>query len=434
MIKTYDKYKDSGVEWIGEIPEHWEVKRLKYLAQAKPSNIDKKTINDEKEIFLCNYLDVYKNDFITNEIDFMKATASDVQIEKFIIKKGDVIATKDSESADDIGIAAYVNEDFENVVCGYHLTHIKPKDIDGEFLFRFFQTKFAKSYFEISANGVTRYALGIEDFNDFQVLLPASEEQKAISKFIRNKTSEIDRIISNKQKLIALYEKEKQAIINQAVTKGLDPNVKMKDSGVEWLGDIPEHWEVKKLKYIAKIKTGYTPSKNEESNYSEDGIVWAKPDNLNEFEPISDSKEKISNEGLKPQNIVAANSVLVCCIGSIGKFGVAGVDLVTNQQINSVTFKNTIIPHFGKYLIYSSKNEHIKEANGNVVRILNSESQSRIIFAIPSLKEQSLIVEFIENEINRLETIISKFNKQIDLLQEYRNTLISEVVTGKIKV
>jgi type I restriction enzyme S subunit len=212
------KLKDSGIEWLREIPAHWEIKKLKYVADANPSNIDKKSKDDEIEIFLCNYIDVYKNDFITSEIDFMKATASESQIEKFILRKGDVIATKDSETPDDIGNPALVLEDFDNVVCGYHLTHIKPYNVNGEYLFRYFKSKFLKSYFEVSANGITRYGLGVDKFNASPILMPPIEEQQIITDFINQEIKLIDRKVELSQNLIEQLKEYKTALISEVAT------------------------------------------------------------------------------------------------------------------------------------------------------------------------------------------------------------------------
>jgi type I restriction enzyme S subunit len=212
------KLKNSGMDWLGEVPKHWEVKKLKYLAKANPSNIDKKSKDGEYEVLLCNYVDIYKNDFINSELDFMKATASESQIEKFILEKGDVIATKDSETPDDIGNPALVVEDFENVVCGYHLTHIKPIEINGAFLFRFIQTQFLKSYFEVSANGVTRYGLGVDKFNSALILCPPIEEQSSIVEYINNETERIKTKFKNTKKLIELLKEYKTSLISEVVT------------------------------------------------------------------------------------------------------------------------------------------------------------------------------------------------------------------------
>ena len=164
--KAYEKYKDSGIEWLGQIPEYWEVKKLKFIANVQPSNVDKKTADDELPVFLCNYSDVYNNEWITDDIAFMKATATQAEIAKFLIDKGDVIITKDSESPNDIAVPALVIQDFENVICGYHLTQIKSKGLNGNFLFRLFQCKRFNAQFVVSANGVTRFGLPQRVVND----------------------------------------------------------------------------------------------------------------------------------------------------------------------------------------------------------------------------------------------------------------------------
>ncbi|MFY4822299.1 restriction endonuclease subunit S [Aliarcobacter butzleri] len=208
----------------------------------------------------------------------------------------------------------------------------------------------------------------------------------------------------------------------------------LKPSGVEWLGDIPKKWQFTRLKYLAKIITGYTPSMDNNQNYSEEGMTWVKPDNLNEFNYINDSKEKISTEAIKKQNVVTKDSILVCCIGSIGKFGIAGKDLLTNQQINSLVFNKSINKYFSKYMIFSSKQEHNRMANGNVVQILNSTSQSNIYFATPNLLEQQKIANFLDEKSKIFDEAISKKEQLISKLELAKQSLISEVVTGKLKV
>lgn len=202
-----------------------------------------------------------------------------------------------------------------------------------------------------------------------------------------------------------------------------------KNSGVEWLGDIPEHWEVKKLKYLSAIKTGYTPDTTKSENYSEDGIVWVKPDELREFNLIIDSKEKINKNRVKKQNIIQKDSILVNCIGNIGKFGIAGIELVTNQQINSVTFNSYIYNKFGKYLIFVSKDEHFKHSNGNVVQILNVSSQSQIILPIPPKEEQEKIANYLDDKTAQIDEAISQKQKLIELLKERKQIVINDAVT-----
>lgn len=212
--------KDSGVEWLGMIPEHWEVKRLKFAATPRPSNIDKKSIEGQRVVYLCNYTDVYKNEFITEKLSYMKATATEEQINKFKLEKGDVIVTKDSEDPQDIAIPAVVKEDLDGVVCGYHLTHIKVdrKQLNGFYLFRLFQGFQFNQQFTVLANGVTRYGLSTAAFSDAYILIPPLVEQNKIVKYLDDKTALIDKAVSKERRLIELLMEERTALINEVVT------------------------------------------------------------------------------------------------------------------------------------------------------------------------------------------------------------------------
>lgn len=202
-----------------------------------------------------------------------------------------------------------------------------------------------------------------------------------------------------------------------------------KDSGIDWIGEIPSDWDVKKLKYLAFIKTGYTPLTSVEENFSIDGFVWVKPDNLNEFVPITDSKDKINGDSVKKQNIVPKGSILLCCIGSIGKFGIAGVDLTTNQQINSITFNEQMSFGYGKYLIFCCQCELEKASNGNVVRILNTTALSSLAFPAPTFREQTQIAQYLDQKTSQIDKLISDKQKLIELLKEERTAVINQAVT-----
>lgn len=214
--------KDSGVEWLGEIPKHWEVKKLKFIAYAKPSNVDKKSKEDEKDVLLCNYTDVYYNDFITNKLDFMKATATDEQIKKFTLEIDDVIITKDSEGAEDIAIAACVQEIQDNLVCGYHLTHIKPTHCNGKYLFRAFNSNGIHDQFKVAANGITRYGIGVYGIDNAWFPVPPMIEQEEIAKHIDDKTSKIDTLTAKATKAIELLKEKRTSLISAAVTGKID--------------------------------------------------------------------------------------------------------------------------------------------------------------------------------------------------------------------
>jgi type I restriction enzyme, S subunit len=244
-FRRYETYKDSGVAWLGEVPAHWKVLRLKHACEVFPSNVDKHSRDDELAVLLCNYTDVYYNEHITRDMAFMAATASEDQIERFALKAGDTIITKDSETADDIAIAAYVPEDLPGVVCGYHLSMVRPRGATcGAFVKRLFDSIYAKARFAVAANGLTRVGLGQYALDNVQLPFPPASEQAAIATFLDHETAKIDALVEEQRRLIELLKEKRQAVISHAVTKGLNPNAPMKDSGVEWLGEVPAHWEL----------------------------------------------------------------------------------------------------------------------------------------------------------------------------------------------
>ena len=211
--------KDSGIEWLGKIPKNWKVEKLKYIADLKFSNVNKKSEVGEKEVSACNYVDVYKNDYITNKLDFMKITASDEEINKFSIQKGDILATKDSEEPEDIAIPSFVLEDFKDVVCGYHLAMIRPSDkFVPKYLFRLFQSRDFNIRFTIFAKGVTRFGLDMNIFKDAKVPMPPLPEQQKIADYLDEKTSKIRKSIDIIEEEVEKLEEYKKILINEAVT------------------------------------------------------------------------------------------------------------------------------------------------------------------------------------------------------------------------
>lgn len=213
------KLKDSGVEWIGEIPEHWEISKLGYVANCFPSNIDKHSKVNEREVRLCNYTDVYKNDYITDDMDLMIATATVDQITKFTLKKGDIVITKDSESASDIAVPTYIKEALTNVVCGYHLAMIRTYQRSySKYLFRALQTKLFNSQFEICSNGITRVGLGSSDLKSGYFLVPSEQEQLEIAEYIEVGTTKIATAISLKEQEIEKLKEYKMSLIDGVVT------------------------------------------------------------------------------------------------------------------------------------------------------------------------------------------------------------------------
>jgi type I restriction enzyme S subunit len=254
----YPKYEGSGVEWLGDVPAEWEVLRLKQVADVLPSNVDKHSDDSEQPVQLCNYTDVYYNEKITADIAFMAATASEDQIARFSVRAGDTIITKDSETADDIAVSAYVPKDLPGVVCGYHLAVLRPSPrVRGAFIKRIFDSAYAKARCAVAANGLTRVGLGQHEIGDLSVAVPPASDQVAITAFLDHETATIDALVAEQQRLTELLQEKRQAVISHAVTKGLNPSIPMKPSGIDWLGNVPS---LRQMTHLSTVMiTGVMP-------------------------------------------------------------------------------------------------------------------------------------------------------------------------------
>jgi type I restriction enzyme S subunit len=217
------KLKPSDIPWLGDVPAHWEVRRLRNLAEMRVSNIDKKSFDDERPVRLCNYVDVYNNEVIHADIPFMEATASPAEIERFRLRIGDVIITKDSEDWKDIGVPALVATEADDLVCGYHLALLRPNPrTDGAFLFWQLLSPHARRQFAVAANGVTRYGLSHGSIKELALLAPHLEEQRAIAAHLNDATSGIRSTVAGIHREIALVQEFRTRLIADVVTGKLD--------------------------------------------------------------------------------------------------------------------------------------------------------------------------------------------------------------------
>ena len=250
VLQRYPAYRDSGVDWLGEMPEHWDMRRVGTVADLRVSNVDKHVKEGEQPVRLCNYVDVYHNERISPDVPFMVGTARRREIRRFRLAVGDVLVTKDSEDWTDIGVPALVEYAADDLVCGYHLAMLRPNRafLDGGYLFQALRDSRLAWQFQVAATGVTRYGLSHNAIRSMRIPLPPLPEQTAIAHFLDHADRRIQRSIRAKERLIELLEEQKQAIIHQAVMGQIDVRTGQaypayKDSEVEWLGEVPEHWE-----------------------------------------------------------------------------------------------------------------------------------------------------------------------------------------------
>ena len=441
-FRPYPEYRDSGVEWLGEIPAHWDVRRLKTLASVQLSNVDKKTVEGQAPVRLCNYVDVYYNDFVTAGLKFMNATATPEQVRRFMLRAGDVLITKDSESWNDIAVPAVVVEDLTNVLCGYHLAQIKPRSgLDGRFLARQFSAIGSRDQFHLAANGITRFGLGGDAIRSGLFPIAPIKEQQAIADFLDRETARTDELVTRKERLIELLQEKRTALITRAVTQGLDPSVPMKDSGVEWLGEISAHWEVKRTKFAAKLRSGHTPSRKNPEYWKDCTIPWFGLADVwqireEQVEYVHVTAEKISEIGLANSSarLLPKGTVILSRTASVGFSAILGVDMATTQDFVNWVCRPSLQPEYLLYVFRAMKSEFGRLTMGSTHQTIYMPDVGLFSTPVPPVAEQDQIVAFIRKETAAIDMLIVIVRKAIDHLREFRTALISAAVTGKIDV
>ena len=422
--KRYDAYKDSGVKWLGEIPKHWEVRRLKYFGEAiigltyNPSEMtDAKNKNG---ILVFRSSNVQNGEITYDDCVYVTTKVS----EKKITQKGDILICSRNGSIRLIGKNALIDEKSSNQTFGAFMTIFRSENY--KYLTYFFNSACFKaqsgSFFTSTINQLTTGIL-----NELLVATPKSlSEQVAITKFLDKKCEEIGLAISKKEELITLLKERKQILIQDAVTKGLDPKVTLKDSGIEWVGAIPEHWEVKKLKYLLTLKSIKTLSKKSELNYlgMENIESWTGKHIPTNSE--TDGLANCFNEG----------DIL---FGKLRPY-LAKVYLAKDKGICSTEFlvysiKKQDEKYFHKVMLsYLFINLIDASTYGSKMPRANSDWIGNQLIPLPPLSEQKEIAAHIEIESSKIEEAISLQHQQIANLKEYKATLINSAVTGKIKV
>ncbi|MBT9288763.1 restriction endonuclease subunit S [Prosthecodimorpha staleyi] len=441
-MRHYPHIKDSGIEWLGHVPAHWGVLCLKRCAQIFASNVDKKSHTDQIAIFLCNYVDVYYNDMITRNLVFMEATASEDQIDRFSLKAGDTIITKDSESPDDIAIPAYVPETLDGVVCGYHLAIVRPVgEVVGRFIKWLFLSAYCKATLGVRANGLTRFGLGQYALDNFKFAVPPASEQIAIAAFLDRETAKIDALVAEQERLIALLAEKRRAVISHAVTKGLDPNAPMKDSGIPWLGEVPAHWEVAAVGYRYEVQLGKMLDTARQTHehlrpyLRVQDVQWGS---IN----IEDLPSMDFDEDARKRYCLLQGDLLVNEGGSyVGRSAVWRGELAECYYQKALHRLRPISqlsddPWFMFYVMIFATEIGVFIAGGNQTTIdhLTAESLRAYRFPFPGLAEQRLIVTWLDRETAKLDELTAEAERGIALLKERRAALISAAVTGKIDV
>ncbi|OWY25152.1 restriction endonuclease subunit S [Sphingobacteriales bacterium UPWRP_1] len=432
-MSRYETYKESDFVGIGKVPEHWEVKRLKHLGEAiigltySPNDV---TENEEGILVLRS------SNIQEGFISYEDCVYVDKEVNpNLITRKGDILICARNGSAHLVGKNICIDEKSAGHTFGAFMVVFRGKF--WRYLSYFFNSPIFTSQTGMFST-TTINQLTSQTLNNLRIAYPSdSIEQENICNYLDDQTQKIDRLIANKKAQAEKLKELRQIEINNAVTKGLNPNAEMKDSGIEWLGKIPKHWEVKRLKNVANyIQTGITPPSGN-SDYYDGEIPWYGPGGFNGETVLSNPAKYITKKAIDDNEakLFPVDCVFMIGIGAtIGKVGIIKEPSSCNQQLNIINFKSFVNPDFGVYFLKIYESVIINIANFSTLPIYNQVQTGNLKFLLPPKKEQDEIFDYLQQRTTAIDQLIKNIEAQIEKLQELRKIKIYEAVTGKIKV
>ena len=420
-LEKYSSYKDSGINWVGNLPSHWKLVRIKHLFE-----ISKKYSKDKKP----NVLSLTQKGIVERDISNNEGQLAQSYVGYNIIEKDDIVF-----NPMDL-IAGYVAKSKYNGVISHAYTTLKSlKKIDLNFYEHYFQNWYHQGVLFHLGKGVStdnRWTLNNNSLMNLVIPIVPIDESNKIVNYINAKTAQIDEVISQKQKLIELLKEQKQIVINDAVTKGLDKNVEFVDSGVEWIGKIPKHWEISKVKNIFKLIIEPAPKANEEELLSIYTDIGVRP------------RKELAEKGNKASTtdgywrVKKGDFIVNKLLAWMGAIGLSEYEGVTSPAYDILRAKKDIVGIYYHELfrlkVFSQEMKKYSRGIMDMRLRLYFDKFGNILIPYPSYDEQIKIVEYIENQTTKIDKAIELQQNYISKLKEYKASLIDSVVTGKVKI
>ena len=433
-MNRYERYKDSGIPWLGEVPEHWEVKKINhvikkigdtdhYMPETVDNGIPYLMTGDLQELVSQINFDNCKK---VNFDEFVKLS------KKIKTQRDDLILARYAT----IGTVSYVDID-DDFLVSYSCVTIKSNQIilNGLFLFYYFKSSIFLNGIEAITNTNTQGNVGIDDLKKLKFALPPLSEQTAIAHYLDTKLGEIDVLIDKQQTLLEKLAEQRTAVITHAVTKGLNPAAPMKKSGVEWLGDVPAHWEVLSIKRLSQVKRGASPRPIDNPDYFDDDgeYAWVRIADVTASSMyLLETTQRLSNLGKSFSVPLQPNNLFLSIAGSVGKPIITKIKACIHDGfVYFPEYKNNI--KFLYYIFYSGQ-PYLGLGKMGTQLNLNTDTVGAIKIALPTKEEQDNITDYLDQETAKIDRLCETVNQTIGRLKEYRTALITQAVTGKIKV
>jgi type I restriction enzyme S subunit len=440
----YPEYKTSYVEGVRKLPVGWAIKRVRFILKAGYDGLKIGPFGSQlrSEMLTTSGYKVYGQenvigrDFSLGERYIDQEKFGELNVYK--ISPGDVLITMMGSS----GNCEIVPETFDVGIMDSHLIRLRVRD--SEVANRFFRllidsAHYVKYQIRLLGKGSIMHGLNSAVIKELQLVLPPRKEQTQILGFIDHETTKIDRLIAKQERLIELLKEKRQAVISHAVTKGLNPDAPTKDSGVEWLGEVPAHWGVARVKFVAKLESGHTPSKQVEEYWVDCDIPWVSLNDsrqLAQVDYISDTAYKVNHKGIAGSSarLLPAGAVVFTRDATIGLSAITTREMAVSQHLIAWLPREQISSLFLLRVFNAMKDELDRFTFGATIKTIGMDDVKSLTTTVPPIDEQELICKHIDVRLAKFDLLIQKAEQQISLQKEHRTALISATVTGKIDV
>ena len=426
---AYPAYKPSGAEWLGDVPEHWDVKRLKYVASINDEALPETT----DPTYEFDYVDIGNVNAIYGIVERERMIFEEAPSRaRRVVRKGDTIV---STVRTYLRAVASVREAADDLIVSTGFAVVRPHGIDLAFLsFALRESHFIETVVSKST-GVSYPAINASEVGRICIPVPELEEQQAIARFLDERTQKIDDLIEAKRSLLDLLKEKRQAVITHAVTRGLDLTAKLKPSGVEWLGDVPEHWDVKRLKWDSAVFRGASPRPIDNPIYFDDDgeYAWVRIADVTAAGTyLRETKQRLSDLGASLSVKLAPGDLFLSIAGSVGKPCIAKIKCCIHDGF--VYFPRLSCERKFLYYIFASGEPYKGLGKFGTQLNLNTDTVGSISMTFPPLEEQQQIVRSLEEETEKIDDLESVVREAIETLELLRAGIISAAVTGKIDV
>lgn len=434
--RSYSEYKDSRVEWLGEIPAHWITGAVKHEYDIYLGKMLQTELNMSTDTLLPYFKALHVRWGQINTGDLPVMWASLREICEYSVRKGDLLVCEGGE----VGRSAIVQlEPAEKTIIQNSLHRVRSKDASLQYLRYMLESAASEGWLEVLCNKATIRHFTGEKFGALHIALPPVEEQNAVTAFLDRETVKIDALVAKKERLIELLQEQRTALITNAVTKGLDPNVPMKDSGVAWLGKIPAHWGAKRIKWIARMESGHTPDKKIKEYWIDGSIPWVSLNDtsyLKDHDNIGETAYYTNALGIANSSarILPAETVVLSRDATIGRCAITSRPMAVSQHFIAWICKEEVRPDYLLYVLRVMSQELDRVTMGATLKTIGLTDVRRLAAPIPPIEEQQQIMEFVRSSTIKIDALVAKVREAIEHLKEYRTALISAAVTGKIDV